>query len=62
MERNIEFAFAVGERVNINANGLNGTVIGQWNGRRGQQFSVEYADRNGLVTDRWFFPEDIAAA
>jgi hypothetical protein len=58
----VSFEHAIGAKVRIDQNGIDGHVIGQWNGRDGLRYSVEYADRNGAIFDRWFRGDEVVAA
>ncbi len=54
--------FVIGQSVHIAGNGLFGKVKAIYTDVGGTQYSVEYADSNGLITDRYFRGNEIAAA
>lgn len=51
--------FEINDECTIKANGRRGRIIGIYRGRRGINYDVQYTDANGLVSDRYFFPEDL---
>ena len=51
----VEFKFDIGADVTIVSSNVKGKVEGLFLGKYGQkQYSVEYNDANGLVTNHWF--------
>lgn len=54
--------FVIGQSVRIAWTGLVGKVKAIFTDASGTQYSVEYADSNGLITDRYFRGNEISAA
>jgi hypothetical protein len=61
-KKNIQFEFAVGDRVSIAATASSGVVKAQWNDEGGPQYSVNYADKNGVIQSGYFRASEISLA
>lgn len=56
----VEFAYAVGQRVTVEANGKPGKVLGQYSGEQGHKFHVAYAADDGVMHDSYFLASQLA--
>lgn len=57
-----ESEYSLEDPVRIAANGKDGTVKGIYSDAGGFQYSVQYCDDNGLVSDRYFRGSDLSRA
>jgi hypothetical protein len=57
-----EDAFVIGQSVRIDAHGIGGKVRAFYTDAGGTQYSVEYVDSTGRITDRYFRGNEISAA
>lgn len=53
--------FQRGQKVRINANGLEGAISAIFTDAGGTQYRVDYADASGCIQDRYFRADEITA-
>lgn len=61
-EKVVEFDFLVGDQVRIKNNEIIGKIISLWRNRNGNQYEVEYCDRNGAIFSKYFFGDELIEA